>query len=301
VGAAQRRTKEAGPVVFVVDGNQHNGSQVGPRIEAKAEEPSPSVKPNPGEQSVFPTKNIAGLEIISTNIRELAYRILVSSQGSEHSVDVHFVTAHTIAIAEGDTEFRATLESAGWLVPDSRWIQILANLFGAKVAQVRGPDLFREVLRQSQDHACHHYLVAPDEEVLHAITGHVASNYPHVSIVGTTVAPRREFTTEEFDSIVKEIKQAGQPIVWLGIGTPAQNKLARKMAQHGVAMVIGVGAAFEFLPGLKAEAPRWVSSSGFEWLFRLVTEPRRLWRRYTTGNFLFLRSVIRHRIAQQKK
>ncbi len=101
--------------------------------------------------------------------------------------------------------------------------------------------------------------------------------------------PFRQLTKEEDDKIVKDINNNSPDIIWVGLGSPRQDLW---MYEHrdrvNAPLMIGVGAAFDFLAGMKPQAPRWIRNNGFEWLFRLTTEPKRLWRRYLVDNSLFL-------------
>jgi N-acetylglucosaminyldiphosphoundecaprenol N-acetyl-beta-D-mannosaminyltransferase len=107
------------------------------------------------------------------------------------------------------------------------------------------------------------------------------ARYPGVSVVGTFSPPFRELTPEEDDAVVAAINAARPDIVWIGLSTPKQEFwMASHFGRLDAPVMIGVGAAFDFLAGTKRQAPRWMQQSGLEWLFRLLTEPRRLWRRY---------------------
>jgi N-acetylglucosaminyldiphosphoundecaprenol N-acetyl-beta-D-mannosaminyltransferase len=111
-------------------------------------------------------------------------------------------------------------------------------------------------------------------------------------IAGSYAPPFRQLTAEEDDDVVRRINQSGADIVWIGLSTPKQE---RWMAAHRdrlkAGALIGVGAAFDFHAGLKLQAPRFIQRSGFEWLFRMAVEPRRLWRRYLTNNPRFVLRV----------
>jgi N-acetylglucosaminyldiphosphoundecaprenol N-acetyl-beta-D-mannosaminyltransferase len=105
--------------------------------------------------------------------------------------------------------------------------------------------------------------------------------YPGIQIVGTYSPPFRPLTPEEDEAIIQRINDSRTDIIWVGIGSPKQEYwMAAHLGRLDVPVMIGVGAAFDFLAGVKKQAPRWIQRSGFEWLFRLITEPRRLWRRY---------------------
>ena len=107
--------------------------------------------------------------------------------------------------------------------------------------------------------------------------------------------PFRDITDDELDISVRRAQTLGADIVWVGMGTPKQDLLVRRMANLGDATYVGVGAAFDFIAGTKQQAPAWMQRAGLEWLFRLVTEPRRLSRRYLVYNWRFLRLLWRTR------
>jgi N-acetylglucosaminyldiphosphoundecaprenol N-acetyl-beta-D-mannosaminyltransferase len=126
--------------------------------------------------------------------------------------------------------------------------------------------------------------------------------FPGLQIVGGYAPPFRELTGEEEDAVVAEINRSRADIVWVGIGAPKQEKwMAHMRSRLEAPVLIGVGAAFDFHAGLVAQAPPWMQRVGLEWLFRLGTEPRRLWRRYMRYNPLFVRGFagqyLRHRRA----
>jgi N-acetylglucosaminyldiphosphoundecaprenol N-acetyl-beta-D-mannosaminyltransferase len=106
--------------------------------------------------------------------------------------------------------------------------------------------------------------------------------FPGVEIVGSYSPPFRTLTDEEDKSVVQRINASGADIVWVGLSTPKQERwMAGHLGKINAPVMVGVGAAFDFLSGRKPQAPRWIQRSGFEWLFRLMTEPHRLWRRYS--------------------
>jgi N-acetylglucosaminyldiphosphoundecaprenol N-acetyl-beta-D-mannosaminyltransferase len=123
--------------------------------------------------------------------------------------------------------------------------------------------------------------------------GNLLEKFPGSVIAGSYAPPFRPLTAEEDDDVVRRINQSGADIVWVGLSTPKQE---RWMAVHrdrlSAGALIGVGAAFDFHAGLKLQAPRFIQRSGFEWLFRMAVEPRRLWRRYLTNNPRFILGVV---------
>jgi N-acetylglucosaminyldiphosphoundecaprenol N-acetyl-beta-D-mannosaminyltransferase len=125
--------------------------------------------------------------------------------------------------------------------------------------------------------------------------------FPGLQIVGGYSPPYRELTSEEEEAVAAEINRSRADIVWVGIGAPKQEKwMARMRSRLDAPVLVGVGAAFDFHAGLVAQAPAWMQRLGLEWLFRLGTEPRRLWKRYARYNPRFVRGFarqyLRHRL-----
>jgi N-acetylglucosaminyldiphosphoundecaprenol N-acetyl-beta-D-mannosaminyltransferase len=126
----------------------------------------------------------------------------------------------------------------------------------------------------------------------------VAAN-PGLNVVGTLCPPFRALLPEEDAEIVTQINEVAPDIVWIGLSSPKQEHwMANHIGRINAPVLIGVGAAFDFLAGTKKQAPAWMQRTGLEWLFRLVTEPRRLWRRYAYAvpRFLILAAgeFVRH-------
>jgi N-acetylglucosaminyldiphosphoundecaprenol N-acetyl-beta-D-mannosaminyltransferase len=132
-----------------------------------------------------------------------------------------------------------------------------------------------------------------------------AARFPDLRITYAYAPPFRSLTPEEDDEVVRAIRKAGVRILFVGLGSPKQDRWMH--AHHGriAAVMLGVGAAFDFLAGTKPQAPRWMQARGLEWLFRLCTEPRRLWRRYVSQNprfaFLALTQLIRTRFHEHRR
>jgi N-acetylglucosaminyldiphosphoundecaprenol N-acetyl-beta-D-mannosaminyltransferase len=131
--------------------------------------------------------------------------------------------------------------------------------------------------------------------VLEALVNQIAKDYPDLELVGAESPPFRDLTEVEQREQIARIHAAKANVVWLGLGTPKQDFEAARIARGAPVVAIGVGAAFDFVAGSLREAPRWMQRSGLEWLFRLVSEPRRLWRRYTAGSARFVAAAMRYR------
>lgn len=182
--------------------------------------------------------------------------------------------------------------------PDGIGVVFLLRLFGHKnVERVYGPDLLAEICKISPDIGYKHYFLGSTETVLENLRKKLTEKNPGLKIVGSYSPPFRALTADEDTELCQEISNSKPDILWVGLGSPKQELwMYNHQGKIDVPVMIGVGAAFDFLSGNKPQAPRWVQRSGFEWLFRLLSEPRRLWKRYLLGypNFIYL--LIKHHV-----
>ncbi|MFJ8076238.1 WecB/TagA/CpsF family glycosyltransferase [Streptomyces sp. NPDC096176] len=211
--------------------------------------------------------------------------------------DVHLCNAYTLALADQDPELREILRSAALNLPDGQpvvWAnRLLQRTTALPKTRVYGPDLLLDVFALSQNTELSHYLLGSTPQVLDALHGELRRRYPGARIAGTCSPPFRPLTDQELRQQAEEIRSAGADIVWVGLGTPKQDRWAAELCRTMPVAAVAVGAAFDFIAGTKPQAPPWMQHSGLEWVFRLGCEPRRLWRRYLFGNTRFVRGVVR--------
>jgi N-acetylglucosaminyldiphosphoundecaprenol N-acetyl-beta-D-mannosaminyltransferase len=196
---------------------------------------------------------------------------------------------HGVMESQQDLQLRQIHNDAGLVTPDGMPLVWLCRLKGYRgVERVYGPDLMLALCDRSRTTGFRHYFYGASPAVLEALTMRLQSRYPGLIIAGTYAPPFRPVDPAEDELIVERIKQASPDIVWVGLSTPKQE---RWMAEHvdriGAPALIGVGAAFDFHSGSKRQAPRWMQRNGLEWLFRLLSEPRRLGPRYLINIPLF--------------
>jgi N-acetylglucosaminyldiphosphoundecaprenol N-acetyl-beta-D-mannosaminyltransferase len=162
-----------------------------------------------------------------------------------------------------------------------------------KVQRVYGPDLMLALCGHSIETGFRHYFFGGAVGVPEKLSANLRNLFPGLIVTGIYSPPFRPMSDEEDRKIIEIINSTEPDIVWIGLSTPKQE---RWMAEHidrlTAPVLIGVGAAFDFLAGSKKQAPRWMQRSGMEWFFRLITEPRRLWRRYLINNPAFLWLVM---------
>ncbi len=206
-------------------------------------------------------------------------------------VGVHLCNSYTLSLATRDTGYRDLLNQ-GVNLPDGTplaWIGTVRT--HTKVRPTRGPGLLWDLMRASVPHGSRHVLYGGSPKTLESLTQRLAEEVPGLQIVGAISPPFRDLTETEEDDFVAEMARLRPTFVWVGLGTPRQDIFVAQMAERSPAVFIAVGAAFDFAAGSKPEAPTFLHASGFEWLYRFASEPKRLWRRYTVGNAIFARTV----------
>ncbi|MEU9173154.1 WecB/TagA/CpsF family glycosyltransferase [Streptomyces sp. NPDC048420] len=219
--------------------------------------------------------------------------------------DVHLSNAYTLALADRDAELRSLLRSASLNLPDGQSVvwanQLLHRPTPLPSTRVYGPDLLLDVFALSRNTDVRHYLLGSTPQVLDGLHRELHRRFPGTRIVGTCSPPFGLLTAEELRRQAEDIRAAGADIVWVGLGTPKQDRWAADLCAQLPVVAVAVGAAFDFIAGTKRQAPSWMQRNGLEWLFRLGCEPRRLWRRYLFGNARFMRGVVRQAIQRAPK
>ena len=197
---------------------------------------------------------------------------------------------HGVMESHVDPELRDIHNRAGLVTPDGMPMVWLSRLYGhRRVERVYGPDLMLSCCEASVAKGYRHFLYGGGEGVADLLAARLQERFPGLIIAGTWSPPFRELTAAEEQAMIDRVAAAHPHIVWVGLSTPKQERwMARYIGRLPAAVLIGVGAAFDIHAGVKKQAPPWMQRSGLEWLFRLATEPRRLWRRYLTNNPRFV-------------
>lgn len=233
--------------------------------------------------------NILGVNVSAINV-ETALRVIEGwiSRREPHYVCVTGV--HGIMESQRDTELQQIHNAAGLVTPDGMPLVWLSRLMGfPHVRRVYGPDLMLALCERSAKRGYRHFFYGGADGVPEKLAARLQARFPGLRVVGSYSPPFRPLTPEEDREIVDRITAAQADIVWVGISTPKQERwMAEHFGRLSAPVLVGAGAAFDFHAGLKKQAPRWMQKSGLEWSFRLMSEPRRLWRRYLVNNPFFL-------------
>jgi N-acetylglucosaminyldiphosphoundecaprenol N-acetyl-beta-D-mannosaminyltransferase len=209
-------------------------------------------------------------------------------------------SVHGLMLAQHDPAVRAAIGGAWMNFPDGVPVTWVQRRRGATVAdRVCGIDLMPRVVELGQAVGVRHYLVGSTEDVLTRLQGRLTTRYPEAQIVGRESPPFGSIEEHARVGVIDRIADAGPEIVWVGLGAPKQDLwCAAYAARLRPALVVAVGAAFDFVAGTKRRAPVWMRRSGLEWLYRLGSEPRRLAGRYSRANSEF---VVRVAAAEARR
>ncbi|GAP62435.1 N-acetylglucosaminyldiphosphoundecaprenol N-acetyl-beta-D-mannosaminyltransferase [Ardenticatena maritima] len=244
-----------------------------------------------------PSYSVLGVRVHAVQIPDVIALMETWIAARERCHYVAVTGMHGVTVAQEDETFRQVLNAADLVVPDGMPLVWLGRRRGyALKRRVYGPELMATFCEQTGSRY-RHYLYGglpgvPEQlaEVLHA-------RYD-VNVVGMYSPPFRPLTPEEDAAVIEHIHAAQPDVLWVGISTPKQE---RWMYEHrdrlNVPVLLGVGAAFDILSGRTKEAPTWMREHGLQWLHRLLSEPRRLWRRYLLGGSKFAWWVLQEELG----
>ncbi len=200
----------------------------------------------------------------------------------------------SVVLCDHDAPMRQALTGAGLTLPDGVGVILAARLLRlTHYGRVTGPTLMLELCRWGQDRGYRHFLCGGGPGIAERLAARLSEQFPRLQVVGTYCPPFRPLRPREESAMLDIINATEPDIVWVGLGAPKQEKwMARYRDQLNAPVLVGVGAAFDFHSGNAKWAPAIVRRLGLEWAYRLIQEPRRMWRR-NVHNAIFLTRVLR--------
>jgi N-acetylglucosaminyldiphosphoundecaprenol N-acetyl-beta-D-mannosaminyltransferase len=238
-----------------------------------------------------PDKEIVlGVGVSATSYADVVHRCNDWISRRARSTYICVTSVHGLITAIFDPSFRDVLNRASIVTPDGMPVVWALRSFGRRRQQrVYGPDLMLALCENAAGLRHRIFLYGSRPEVLKELEERLTEKYPGLCIAGTYSPPFRPLTEEEDQYVVQTIRESRASIVFVGISTPKQERwMASHVQKLPNVVLIGVGAAFDFHAGRVRQAPHWMQRAGFEWLFRLMSEPARLWKRYLLVTPLFL-------------
>jgi N-acetylglucosaminyldiphosphoundecaprenol N-acetyl-beta-D-mannosaminyltransferase len=233
------------------------------------------------------TKLLA-VRVDETTYREATATIRAWAERGE-SRYVCVANVHLVMEAHDDVRLRGVVNEADLVTPDGMPLVWILRLKGhALPDRVYGPTLMMHILRAAAENGISVGLYGSTPEVLERLAKRLAAQHPSLTLGFRESPPFHDLTPTEDAVVCGRIEASNIRLLFVGLGCPRQEKWMAAHKGRIQAVMVGVGAAFDFLAGTKRQAPRWMQSLGLEWLFRLATEPLRLWRRYLYNNPRFV-------------
>jgi N-acetylglucosaminyldiphosphoundecaprenol N-acetyl-beta-D-mannosaminyltransferase len=233
------------------------------------------------------------MKVDCTNYADATNRIIHWAQDAQ-SRSVFAANVHTVMEAYDDPLFRQLVNQADLVTPDGMPLVWSLQLQGLPHAsRVYGPDLMPAVLKAAERASINVGFYGATSAVLRALLSRLRRQYPSLRVTYVQAPPFRPLTAEEDCEVIRAITESQTRILLVGLGCPKQERWIAVHRGSIPCIMLGVGAAFDFLAGTKPQAPRWMQSSGLEWVFRLAAEPKRLWSRYAKHNPRFAVLMLR--------
>lgn len=243
--------------------------------------------------TAIPTQCLLSVDIAHLSLQETTHTL---ANWATHPSERHAISCcsvYTLMQAQEQPAVQAALQAALCL-PDGMPLVWLMQRRGIQAERVYGPDLMLALCAATQNQPVRHLFVGGQPGIAQRLAARMQAHYPTLQIAGSYTPPQISPDAPYDPSLAHHLNTYDAQIIWVGLGSPKQDLwMAHHRAYLNAPLLIGVGAAFDFLTDNKPQAPRWMQRAGLEWSFRLLTEPRRLWQRYTLYNFKFLLAVMR--------
>jgi len=232
---------------------------------------------------------ILGVNVAAVQISDVIQQMdeWIEERSFGHYIAV--TNTHVVTESWFNPEYKKVLNKADFVVPDGMPLVWLARLGGYPLKRrVYGPELMETFIKE-KGRKHRHFIYGGKPGIPERLIENLSKSYPGIRFVGSYSPPFRPLTADEDREIVDMINDLEPDVIWVGLGAPKQEKWMHDHSDElRVPLMVGVGAAFDFLAGVKSQAPSLFRENGFEWLWRLMSEPRRLWRRYLLYGPLFI-------------
>ena len=237
--------------------------------------------------------NVLGVGVDAIDMTAAVARVLAGVRDRVRGY-VCVTGVHGIMEAQHDPELRGILNGSYMTTPDGMPTVWVGRAQGLAISRVYGPDLMLEVCKAGVASGVRHFFYGGADGVAPLLRERMVARIPGLMVVGTYTPPFRPLNDREERELAQMLDSSRPDIVWVGLSTPKQERfMARYHQRLACSVMIGVGAAFDMHSGRTSQAPRWMQRSGLEWFYRLVTEPRRLWKRYLLNNPAFVVRIAR--------
>jgi N-acetylglucosaminyldiphosphoundecaprenol N-acetyl-beta-D-mannosaminyltransferase len=245
--------------------------------------------------------HVLGVPVDAITFEQAQVRVMAWGHAHE-SRYVVLANVHVVVTASQEPDFGAAVAAADLATPDGAPVAwMLSKLRGMPQGRVSGPDLTMALLDRCAEEALPVYFFGSSDATLKALETNLKIAIPKLNVVAFESPPFRPLTPQEDADVVARINASGAGLVFVGLGCPKQEFWMQAHRGQINAVMLGVGAAFDFHAGTVARAPLWMRENGLEWLHRLASEPRRLWKRYLVTNTLFVWGAVRQLVFRRSE
>lgn len=240
---------------------------------------------------MIPKCEILGVQIAAVNM-EIAFSYINRNLKMFQGKYICVANVHTTVMSYEDENYCRIQNEAVLVLPDGKPLSVICRKRGyLKADRVTGPDLMQKIFESSKEYGYTHYFYGSTPETLRLLRRKLEKKYG-ISIVGIYSPPFRELTKEEDMIVTTEINESQADFVWVGLGAPKQERWMHEHRDRINGLMIGVGAGFDYFAGNIKRAPAWMQRYSLEWLYRLLQEPKRLFKRYLVTNTKFIVEAI---------
>lgn len=239
--------------------------------------------------------DIIGVEISVTNmhssIEEVKQNFEIARGGY-----ICVGNVHTSVMASEDEKYCEIQNNSFMTLPDGKPLSIIGRYRGYKeMDRVTGPEFMEEIFKISDIEKWNHFFYGNSNENIKILVEYLKTHYPSLRIVGFEPSIFKPLSKEEENSLIDRINRSKADFVWIGMGAPIQEQFCAKLSHKTNSIWVGVGGAFNVVAGIIPRAPEWMQKSSLEWFYRLMKEPKRLFKRYLITNTKFLFYLAKHK------
>ncbi len=248
------------------------------------------------------TVDVIGLPVAAINYDQAVEWVFEKTRLADRAYGVEAASTHVLALAKKDQQFKETMDAFSLICPDGMpvlWSVNRALPDEEKLSdRVYGPTLMLKTIAASEGQKdLKHFFLGGSESTLEKLQSRFTKENPGAKIVGTYSPPFRDWSDEDLKEILIKIKESGANLIWVGLGCPKQEIwIAKHLDKLPAGCYFGIGAAFAFHAGEIDQAPPLMQKIGLEWAYRLLKEPKRLWKRYFVFNSLFIYYTITYNL-----
>lgn len=232
--------------------------------------------------------DILGVRISAVNF-ESSIKYLFDNFDEAKGKYICAANVHTTVTAHDDLEYRRVQNNSFLTLPDGKPLSVVGKKGGyTDMGRVTGPDFMEEILKRTENSSFTHFFYGNTKENLKIFIDEIQKQYPNLKIVGFEHSAFRELSDEETNQLINKINLSKADFVWVALGAPRQEFFCEKLSKRTNSIWVAVGGAFNVISGVIPRAPKWMQNVGLEWLYRLLKEPKRLFKRYFITNTKFL-------------